>query len=99
MNKFTNAKRYTKSVVKNIPNDKPAVYRIQNNSGKELYIGIAKRGRVQDRLIEHLEIKKEKIDGAAKIRIAQVENLEKAKKFEKALIKKLDPVFNEVHKE
>ncbi len=94
MTKFTNAKKFNKSSIKNIPENRPIVYRLLNNSNKELYAGIAKRNRTQDRLLEHLTIKKEKIDGATKVKIAQFSNLENAKKAEKKLIKQLKPTFN-----
>lgn len=86
MAKFTNAKKFNKTNIKNIPENKPVVYRLLNNSNKELYTGIAKRNRPQDRLLEHLNMK-EKISGATKIKIAQVPNLESAKKLEQRLIK------------
>ena len=38
-----------------LPNDKPVVYRIQTESGKTNYVGTAKRGRVQERIQEHLD--------------------------------------------
>ncbi|MBU1036739.1 GIY-YIG nuclease family protein [Patescibacteria group bacterium] len=94
MAQFTNAKKFNKTNIKNIPEDKPIVYRLLNNSNKELYTGIAKRNRPHDRLLEHLNIKKEKISGATKIKIIQVPNLENAKKLEQRLIKKLQPKFN-----
>ena len=77
-----------------MPEDKPVVYRLLNNSNQELYIGIAKRNRTQDRLLEHLTLKKEEIAGATKVKIAHVPNLASAKKAEKGLIKKLQPKFN-----
>lgn len=94
MPKFTNVKKLNKTNIKNIPEDKPIVYRFLNNSNKELYTGTAKRNRAQDRLLEHLSIKKEKIGGATKVKIAQFPNLESAKKEEKRLIKQLKPKFN-----
>jgi predicted GIY-YIG superfamily endonuclease len=94
MPKFTNAKKFNKTNIKNIPENKPILYRLLNNSNKELYTGIAKRNRTQDRLSEHLTIKKEKISGATKVKIAQFPNLENAKKTEKKLIKELKPKFN-----
>ena len=51
MTKFTNAKKFNKSSIKNIPENKPIVYRLLNNSNKELYTGIAKRNRPQDRIL------------------------------------------------
>lgn len=94
MKKFTNAKNFNKTNIKDVPADKPIVYRLLNNAGDELYDGIAKRSRVQERLLEHLNLKKEKISGATKIKIAQFSNLQKAEKVEKQLIKKLQPKFN-----
>ncbi len=61
MSKFTNAKKFNKTNIKNIPEDKPIVYCLLNNLNKELYTGIAKRNRPQDRLLEHLNIKDSKI--------------------------------------
>ena len=81
MPKFTNAKKFNRTNIKSIPEDKPIIYRLLNNSNKELYTGIAKRNRPQDRLLEHLNIKKEKISGATKIKITQVPNLDNAKKI------------------
>ena len=37
MPKFTNAKKFNKTNIKNIPEDKPIIYRLLNNSNKELY--------------------------------------------------------------
>jgi len=94
MPKFTNAKKLNKTNIKKIPENKPIIYRFLNNSNKELYTGIAKRNRTQDRLLEHLSLNKEKIPGATKIKIIQMPNIEKAEKLEKSLIKKLQPKFN-----
>ncbi|MFA5386280.1 MAG: hypothetical protein WC297_01210 [Candidatus Paceibacterota bacterium] len=98
MKKFTNAIKFNKTNIKNISEEKPIVYRILSGSGKELYDGVAKRGRTQKRLLEHLNLKKEKIPGAAKIKIAQFPNIEKAKNVEEQLIRKLEPRFNEQNK-
>ena len=94
MTKFTNAKKFNKTNIKNIPEDKPVVYRLLSNSNQDLYAGIAKRNRAQDRLLEHLTIKKEKISGATKVKISQTPNLESAKKIEKRFIKQFQPRFN-----
>ena len=94
MTKFTNAKKFNKTNINNIPEDKPIVYCLLNNSNEELYIGMAKRNRSHDRLLEHLNAEKEKISGATKMKTAQASNLDSAKKIEKKLIKKLQPKFN-----
>jgi len=98
MRKFTNARKFNKTTLNNIPEEKPVLYRFLNNSGDELYDGVAKKGRVQDRLLEHLNLKKEKISGATKIKFAQFSSIQKAKKAEKQLVKKLQPKFNDQNK-
>jgi len=50
----TRKTNYNNSGIKNLPNDKPVLYRIKTESGKLNYVGVAQRGRVQDRLSEHL---------------------------------------------
>lgn len=37
---------YNQGGAAKLPNDKPAVYRIQTEGGKTNYVGVAKRGRV-----------------------------------------------------
>ena len=98
MPKFSNARKFNKTNIKNIPEEKPILYRFQNNPGDELYVGVTKKGRVQERLQEHLTLKKEKIPEAAKVKFAQFSSIEKAKKTEKQLIKKLEPKFNKQSK-
>jgi excinuclease UvrABC nuclease subunit len=98
MPKFYNARKFNKTSIKNLPEEKPILYLLQNNPGDELYLGVAKRGRVQERLREHLTLKKEKIPGAAKVKFTQFSSIKKAKKTEKQLIKKLEPKFNEQNK-
>ncbi len=98
MKKFSNARKFNKTKIENIPEEKPVLYRILNKDGDELYDGVAKRNRVQKRLLEHLTLKKEKIPGGVKIKFAQFPNIKKAKKEEKKLIKKLKPKFNKQNK-
>ena len=45
---------FNKSGLDKLPNDKPAVYKIKTESGNANYVGSAKRGRVQERLQEHM---------------------------------------------
>jgi hypothetical protein len=48
---------FNQSGAAKLPNDKPVVYKIQTDGGKTNYVGVAKRGRVQERIQEHLEAK------------------------------------------
>ena len=45
---------FTSKEIEKLPDDKPVVYRILTDGGRNNYTGIAQRGRVQDRLREHL---------------------------------------------
>lgn len=98
MPKFNRSQNFNKTNIAKVPKGKAVVYKITNNKGKNLYTGVAGRGRVQPRLTEHLEKKGEKIPGGTKFKIAQVEDKLRALQVEKQIIKKEKPKFNEQHK-
>ena len=79
--------------IKNLPNDKPVLYRIQTDSGKPNYIGTAKKGRAQERIAEHLG----EIPGAT-VRIQQFSSIKDAQKTEQRTIKLNQPKYNEQNK-
>lgn len=85
---------FTKSGIGKLPDDKPAVYRIKTESGKTNYAGIAKRGRVQERLEEHLPGGKDYIPGS-KVQIEQVNNIDYAKGKEARMIARTKPKYND----
>ncbi len=80
---------YNKTKIQNLPNDKPVVYRIETKSGKTNYVGVAKRGRVQDRIGEHLG----EIPGA-KVMIEQFSSIKDARSKEANVIKRSQPKYN-----
>ncbi len=98
MAKFGRNQKFTKANIQKVPDGKAVIYKIKNEAGNNLYTGIAGRGRVIDRLLEHKNIKKEVIPGGTRIQIAQVKTKEIAKKVEKQIIKKEQPKFNEQNK-
>ncbi len=98
MIKFNRLQKFTKENIAKIATNKAIVYKIKDTSGKNLYTGVAGRGRGQERLLEHKELKKEKIPGGTKFQIAQVKNKDRAEKIEKQIIKKEQPEFNEQNK-
>lgn len=98
MVKFSRTQKFTKGNIENVPKDKAIVYKIKNASGVNLYTGIAGGGRVEDRLMEHKELKKEIIPGGTRFQIAQVKNKDRAEQIEKQIIKKEQPKFNEQNK-
>jgi excinuclease UvrABC nuclease subunit len=80
---------YNKSGISNLPEDKPVLYRIKTDSGNVNYAGIAKRGRVQDRVEEHLA----DIPGAT-VEIEQFNRVADARQKEANVIKKSQPKYN-----
>lgn len=88
---------FNKSGIATLPNDKPVVYTIETDGGKKNYIGIAKRGRVLDRLQEHLPRAKDAIPGT-KVHIQQVPTIQDAKRKEETVIRRSQPKYNKTHK-
>ena len=87
--------KFDSKSINNLPNDKPVVYKIQNNDGKNIYTGVAKRGRVKDRLCEHLEGTKDAVPGN-KVQIEQMSSIDEAKKKERRIINRSKPRFNKM---
>ena len=77
-----------------IPDDKPVVYKILTDGGRNNYTGVAKRGRVQDRLQEHLPGGKDPIPGA-KVQIVQMPTIRDAEAKEAGVIARSKPPYNE----
>lgn len=80
---------YSKEGVSKLPNDKPALYRIETLGGKQNYVGIAQRGRVQDRIAEHFG----EIPGS-KVHIEQFSSISEARNKEANVIKRIQPKYN-----
>ncbi len=84
--------RYNDTGAAKLPEDKPVVYKIQTEGGRTNYVGMAKRGRVQERILEHLA------DGdipGAKVQIQQVSSIQDAQKAEARIIARTQPKYNE----
>lgn len=80
---------YKKDDISKLPNDKPVVYKIITAGGNTNYTGIAKRGRVQERIKEHMG----KIPGS-KVQIEQMPSISDAQKKEANIIKRSKPKYN-----
>ena len=98
MTKFSRTQKFTKENITKVPQDKAIVYKIKSRDGANLYTGIAGRGRSQERLVEHKDIKKERIPEGTRFQYAQVKNKDRAHQIERAIIKKEQPEHNEQHK-
>jgi len=70
--------------------NKPVLYRIEADAGTLNYVGTAKRGRVRDRISEHLG----EIPGAS-VRIEQFNSIKDAQKKELRVIKRNQPKYNQ----
>ena len=81
--------KYNKSGIENLPNDKPVLYRIKTEGGNDNYIGIAQRGRVRERIAEHLG----EIPGSNVI-IEQFSSISDARAKESNVIKRVQPKYN-----
>lgn len=80
--------------IDSLSKDKPVVYEIFNKEGKNIYTGSAKRGRVDDRLKEHLPGGSDPVQGGAKVKITQKSSIEQAQKAEARKIKTEKPAQN-----
>jgi hypothetical protein len=80
--------------IEKLPDDKPVVYKIMSDGGKNNYTGIAQRGRVQDRLQEHLPGGKDYVPGA-KVQIDQMSRIKEAEAKEGRIIARTKPPYNE----
>lgn len=74
-----------------LPNDRPVVYRIKSERNKTTYVGVAQRGRVQERIREHLS--ENRIRGA-KVHIEQKSSIREARATEKRVIARSKPRHN-----
>ena len=85
----TKTVKYDKKGIEQLPNDKSVLYRIKTKSGKLNYVGVAQKGRVRDRLSEHLG----QIPGA-KVQIEQFSSIKDAQKKEINVIRRAQAKYN-----
>lgn len=85
---------FTLKGIETLPKGRPVVYEIQNGQGKPEYIGVAKRGRVDARLKEHLPIGKDPVSGGKKVVVRPKSSIQEAKKSEARSIKTKQPRQN-----
>jgi hypothetical protein len=84
---------FSKNAISKLPNNKPVVYKILTEGGRDNYVGVAQRGRVQHRLQEHLPGAKDYVPGA-QIRIEQMSSIDDARKKEQRIISRSQPPHN-----
>jgi predicted GIY-YIG superfamily endonuclease len=84
---------FSKEGISHLPNDKPVIYRILSESGKNNYTGVAQRGRVAERLQEHLPGNKDHVPGS-KVRVEQMKSIAEATNREAHIISRSKPKYN-----
>lgn len=80
--------------IEGLAKDKPVVYHIEDKNGETLYTGVAKKGRVEARIKEHLPEGPHPIHGGAKVKIQQKASIADAEKAEARAIKQNQPPRN-----
>jgi hypothetical protein len=80
---------FNKTSIKQLPTDKPILYKIKTERGNVNYAGIAKRGNAVKRLNEHLG----NIPGAT-VSVEQFSSIKDARAKEKNVIKRNQPKYN-----
>jgi hypothetical protein len=80
--------------IEKLPDNKPVVYKILTGGGKNNYTGVAQRGRVQERLKEHLPGGKDCVPGA-KVQVEQLSTIKDAQAKETRIIARTKPPHNE----
>lgn len=86
-------RKFTKSNILKIPANKPILYNLETAGRKINYIGVAKRGRVHQRLREHLSTGPDPIP-AETVTIKQFPSINKARAAEKRAIETKQPKYN-----
>ncbi len=80
---------FNKAGIDSLPNNKPSLYRIETQEGRDNYVGVAQRGRVKDRIKEHLGV----IPGST-VSIEQFSSIKDATTKETNVIKRAKPKYN-----
>jgi excinuclease UvrABC nuclease subunit len=85
---------FSQKGIRKLPDDRPVVYKIFSAGGTNIYTGAAKRGRVQERIAEHLPGAKDPVPGA-KVRVEQASSIAEALAREQRVIGRSQPKYNE----
>ena len=84
---------FTQEGITKLPDNKPVVYKILTEGERNNYTGDAQRGRVQERLQEHLPGGKDYVPGS-KVHIEQMSSIQEARQKEERIISRTKPQYN-----
>ena len=90
----TKTTRLNKDSISKLPENKPVVYRIFDNTGDNIYTGVAGRGNIQQRVREHMLRGQDPVPGGAKVQIQQKSSIDEAKRAEQNIISRSKPKYN-----
>jgi len=76
--------------ISQLPNDKPVVYKILTEGGRNNYTGVAKRGKVQANIQEHLQSRKNYVPGS-KVCIERMDSIQEAQQKANRIIRRSKP--------
>lgn len=92
--RFSPTRHLCKDGISKVPKGKPVVYKLKDSEGNNIYTGSAKRGRVPERLREHLSGGPDPIKDASAFQVKQSDSIREAQAEEKRIIKKDRPKYN-----
>lgn len=84
---------FNQTGIRKVPNDRSVVYKILSGGGRNNYTGVAQRGRVQQRLRDHLPGGKDPVPGS-KVQVEQMPSIEEARAKEGRIISRTKPPHN-----
>lgn len=90
-------KPFSKRSIASLPANEPILYNLETATGRSNYIGVAKRGRVRQRLRDHLPGGPDPIP-AKTVKIKQYPSIDAAKIGERRAIRSKQPKYNKKHK-
>ena len=87
----TKTVKFTEAGIKELRLDKPVLFKIQTEAGRTNYVGVAHRGRAQDRLLEILA--EGKVPGVT-VLVEQFSSIDDAKAKKQNIIDRTQPKYN-----
>jgi TIR domain len=84
---------YTQDGINSLPNNKPIIYKILTEGGKNNFTGSAKRGDIHKTLRRHLEYGKNYVPGS-RIYMERTNSIDEARKKANEIIKRTKPKYN-----
>ena len=92
--RFSPTRHFSKDSISKVPKAKPVVYKLKDSEGNNIYTGSAKRGRVPERLREHLPGGPDPIKDASVFQVKQSGSIREAQAEERRMIEKEKPKYN-----